>query len=133
MDRFFSRIRANARALDRGERLEPGVTVSFEDSADFLAVITAARVRLLQEFDRRAMEIFALATALSRDLSAVRRDVELLERKSLVRTRRVANPGHGMRTLVERTAASIELSAILQRCASKLEPENPPRNFEGAR
>ncbi len=105
MDRFFSRMRAKARALDRGERLEPGLTVSFEDPAGLLAVITPARVRRLQETDQHAMAIFALAAALSRDPSAVRRDVALLERKSLVRTRRVANPGHGTRTLVERTAA----------------------------
>ena len=35
MDRFFSRMRVKARRLDRGEKLEPGLTVSFEDPADF--------------------------------------------------------------------------------------------------
>jgi predicted transcriptional regulator len=113
IDRFFSRMRTKARRLDRGERPEPGLTLSFEDPADFLEVITPARVRLLQEIDRRAVAIFALATALSRDPSAVRRDVALLESKQLVRTRKVPNPGHGTRTLVERAAASIELSATL--------------------
>jgi hypothetical protein len=29
MDRFFSRMRVKARRLDRGENLEPGLTVSF--------------------------------------------------------------------------------------------------------
>src|SRR5579863_4235580 len=48
MDRFFSRMRVKARRLDRGEKLEPGLTVSFADPADFLEVITPARVRLLQ-------------------------------------------------------------------------------------
>lgn len=113
MDRFFSRMGGKARGLDHDERLEPGLTVSFEDPADFLAVITPARVRLLLEINRRAMAIFALATALSRDPSAVRRDVALLERKSPGRTRRVANPAHRTRTLVERTAASIELAVVL--------------------
>ncbi|MGH8228290.1 MAG: MarR family transcriptional regulator [Steroidobacteraceae bacterium] len=113
MDRFFSRMRAKARRLDRGERLEPGLTVSFEDPADFLEVITPARVRLLQEIDHSAVAIFALAAALSRDPSAVRRDVALLESKNLVRTRKVPNPGHGTRTLVERAAGSIELSATV--------------------
>jgi len=104
-------MRSNARRLDRGKRLEPGLTLSFEDPADFLEVITPARVRLLQEIDRKAVAIFALAVALARDPSAVRRDVALLESKHLVRTRKVSNPGHGTRTLVERAAASIELSA----------------------
>ena len=60
-------MRGKARGLDHDERLEPGLTVSFEDPADCLAVITPARVRLLLEINRRAMAIFALATALSRD------------------------------------------------------------------
>lgn len=113
MDSFFSRMRVKARRLDRGENLEPGLTVSFEDPADFLEVITPARVRLLQEINGRAVAIFALAAALSRDPSAVRRDVALLESKHLVRTRKVPNPGHGSRTLVERVAGTIELSATV--------------------
>jgi predicted transcriptional regulator len=113
VDRFFVRMRSNARRLDRGKNPEPGLTLSFEDPADFLEVITPARVRLLQEIDCRAVAIFALAAALARDPSAVRRDVALLESKHLVRTRKVSNPGHGTRTLVERAAASIELSATV--------------------
>jgi len=113
MDRFFSRMRVKARRLDRGEKLESGLTVSFEDPADFLEVITPARVRILKEINGRAVAIFALAAALSRDPSAVRRDVALLESKHLVRTRKVANPGHGSRTLVEKVAGAIELSATV--------------------
>ena len=113
MDRFFSRMRANARKLDRAERLAPGLNLSFEDPADFLEVITPARVRLLQEISQKAVPLFALAAALSRDPSAVRRDVTLLESKHLVKTRRVSNPGHGVQTVVERAAASIELAATV--------------------
>src|SRR5213082_2988399 len=53
MDRFFSRMRANARKLDRAQRPAPGLNLSFEDPADFLEVITPARVRLLQEITRK--------------------------------------------------------------------------------
>ena len=113
MDHFFSRMRVKARRLDRGKRLESGTTVSFEDPADFLEVITPARVRILKEINGRTVPIFALAAALSRDPSAVRRDVALLESRHLVRTRKVANPGHGSRTLVERVAGAIELSATV--------------------
>ena len=61
MDRFFSRMRVKARRLDREEKLEPGLIVSFEDPADFLEVITPARVRILKEIDGRTVAIFALA------------------------------------------------------------------------
>jgi len=105
-------MRANARKLDRDERPAPGLNLSFEDPADFLEVITPARVRLLQEI-KKAVPLFALAAALSRDPSAVRRDVTLLESKHLVKTRRVSNPGHGVQTVVERAAASIELAATV--------------------
>jgi predicted transcriptional regulator len=104
-------MRANARRLDRGDRLKAELTVSFEDPAEFLEVITPARVRILQEIERRPLAIFALAAALARDPSAVRRDVALLESKHLVRTWKVPNPGHGTRTVVDRVATSIELSA----------------------
>ncbi len=117
--------------LDRGEQLRPGLTVSFEHPADFRAVITPAHVRLLQEIGRRAVSIFALAAALSRDPLAVRPNVALLEPQSLVRTRRVRNPGHATRTLLEITAASIELGALIQRRASKLEPVYPPPDLKG--
>src|SRR5438045_8778996 len=87
MDRFFSRMRANARKLDRDERPAPGLNLSFEDPADFLEVITPARVRLLQKINQKAIPLFALAAALSRNPSAVRRGVTLLQSEHLVKTR----------------------------------------------
>jgi predicted transcriptional regulator len=113
MDDFFARMRATAARLDRGEAVSPGVRISFEDPADFLEVITPARIRLLRQISRRPVALGALAEALARDPSAVRRDVAALERKYLVKTRKVSNPGHGTRTLVERVAASIELATTV--------------------
>lgn len=103
----------NARRLDRGETLAPGVTLSFEDPADLLEVITPARLRLLQALGKKEIPLFVLANALSRDPSAVRRDITLLESNHLVRTRKVPNPGHGMQTLVERAAPTITLAATI--------------------
>ena len=113
MNGFFSRMRVKARRLDRAERVESGWSVSFEDPADFLEVITPARVSILKELNARTVAIFALAATLSRDPSAIRRDVALLESQHLVRTRKGANPGHGSRTLVERVAGAIKLSATV--------------------
>jgi predicted transcriptional regulator len=113
LDEFFSRMRTNARALDRGEKLTPGLSLMFEDPADLLEVITPARLRLLEAIGNKTVSLFALATSLARDPSAVRRDVTLLESKHLVRTRKIPNPGHGMQTVVEKAAATITLAATV--------------------
>jgi predicted transcriptional regulator len=110
MDSFFSRMKGNARKLDRGEAVEAGFHVSFEDPADFLEVITPARVRLLREISTEPVMLSALALALGCDPSAVRRDVALLESQS---TSKVSNSGHGKRTLVKRVATRIELAAVV--------------------
>lgn len=112
-DSFFARMRSNARKLDRGEVIRPSITLSFEDPADLLEIMTPSRLRLMRQVTHEAIALSVLATALSRDPSAVRRDVAVLEEKHLLRTSRVSNPGHGVQTLVERTAASIELSATV--------------------
>jgi len=110
---FFTRMRANARRLDRGEALAPGLSLSFEDPADLLEVITPARLRLLQTLGEKEVPLIVLANALSRDPSAVRRDIALLENNHLVRTRKVPNPGHGTHTVVERAAPTITLAATV--------------------
>ncbi len=112
-DRFFARMRDNARKLDRDEVLRSNITISFEDAADLLEIMTPSRLRLMGKVRDQAIALSALALALARDASAVRRDVALLEGKYLLKTRKVANPGHGVQTLVERAAASIELSAMV--------------------
>ncbi len=113
LNTFFSRAKGHARALARGAAPAAGLRISFEDPADFLEIITPARVRLLREISGKSIALHALATALMRDPSAVRRDVIALEEISLIRTRKVANPGHGTKTLVERAAVSIELATTI--------------------
>ena len=113
IDGFFSRMKDNARELDRGKAVKPGFHLSFEDPADFLEVITPARVRLLREISTEPVTLSALALVLARDPSAVRRDVALLESQSLVTTSKVSNSGHGKRTVVRRVAARIELAAVV--------------------
>ena len=113
IDGFFSRMKDNARELDRGKAVEPGFHLSFEDPADFLEVITPARVRLLREISTEPVTLSALAVALARDPSAVRRDVALLESQCLVTTSKVSNTGHGKRTVVRRVATRIELAAVV--------------------
>jgi predicted transcriptional regulator len=113
MEDFFSRMKGNAIELDRGTAVEPGFHLSFEDPADFLEVITPARVRLLREISTEPVALSVLALALARDPSAVRRDVALLESQCLVTTSKVSNSGHGKRTMVKRVATRIELAAVV--------------------
>ena len=113
IDGFFSRMKHNARELDRGKAVNPGFHLSFEDPADFLEVITPARLRLLREISTEPVTLSALALILAHDPSAVRRDVALLESQSLVTTSKVSNAGHGKRTMVRRVATRIELAAVV--------------------
>jgi predicted transcriptional regulator len=110
MDDFFSRMKDNAIELDRGKAVESGFHLSFEDPADFLEVITPARGRLLREISD---DVERLGSDFGGDPSAVRRDVVLLESQSLVTTSKVANAGHGQRTVVKRFATRIELAAVV--------------------
>lgn len=112
-DQFFARIIDNAAKLDRGERIAPGITISFEDPLEMLEVLTAERVRLLRKAKAGAAPVADLASALKRDVRAVSRDVDRLEKAGLLRTSFETNPGHGRRKVVEPVAREFCLTANL--------------------
>jgi predicted transcriptional regulator len=112
-DQFFARIIENAAKLDRGERIAPGITISFEDPLEMLEVLTAERVRLLRRAKKGAAPVADLASALKRDVRAVSRDVDRLEKAGLLRTSFETNPGHGRRKVVEPVAREFCLTANL--------------------
>jgi predicted transcriptional regulator len=110
---FFVRAREHARTLDRGEEVAPEITVSFENPSDMMRVLSAQRIRLLRVARRKATAVSDLAIDLKRDTRAVGRDVDLLERFGLLRTRYEKNPGHGKRRIVESRAARYQLTATI--------------------
>jgi predicted transcriptional regulator len=110
---FFDRAHAHARKLDRGEELAPEATVSFENVSDMVRVLSAERVRLLHVAREKATSMSDLATDLGRDTRAIARDVDLLERFGLLRSRYEKNPGHGRRRIVESRAATYHLVATI--------------------
>ncbi len=112
-EEFFDRLRERAKKLDRGEILPPGITITFEDPEDLLEVLTSERVRLLRRVKGGSQQISALATGLKRDVRAVSRDVSLLEKAGLLRTRYESNPGHGRLKVVESVAQEYKLVANL--------------------
>jgi len=113
VDGFFSRARRRARQLDRGEKLEAEIAISFEDPADMLRVLSAERIRLLRLAKQKPMAVSELAGGLKRDTRAVSRDVDLLEQFGLLRSRYEVNPGHGKRRIVQPLAATYQLHAAI--------------------
>ena len=113
-DEFFERSIETAKKLDRGQKLEPEIRLTFEDPADLLRVLSVERVRVLRTIRRKTKPtISGLAILLKRDRKAVSRDVKLLESLGLLRTSHESNPGHGVNTVVEPLAEKYHLTATL--------------------
>jgi predicted transcriptional regulator len=110
---FFDRLRDRARKLDKGEAPRPGITITFEDPAEMLQVLSSERVRLLRTVKKGPQGVFALATELRRHVRAVNRDISLLEKAGLLRTHYETNPGHGRLKVVEPVAREYKLVASL--------------------
>jgi predicted transcriptional regulator len=110
---FFGRAREHARKLDRGGTLLPEMTISFENAHDILSILSPLRIRVLEFATKRPKPVASLASGLNRDLRAVSRDVDLLERFGLLRSRYVTNLGHGKRRIVEPCAAQYQLVAMV--------------------
>src|ERR1039457_1935440 len=78
-----------------------------------MRVLSAQSIRLLRVARKKATPVSDLAVGLKRDTRAVGRDVDLLERFGLLRTRYEKNPGHGKRRVVESRAAKYQLIATI--------------------
>ena len=112
-ERFLDRLLARAMAMDRGEMHDPGITISFADPMEMLAMLSAERVRLLNRVKEEPLHLAGLAAELKRDVRAVSRDVSLLEKAGLLRTSYKSNPGHGRLKIVEPVAQEYKLVACL--------------------
>jgi predicted transcriptional regulator len=110
---FFNRVRGHATRIDRGENIPACISITFEDPLEMLNVLTAERVRLLRQAKAGALPIADLASGLDRDVRAVSRDVERLEKAGLLRTSYRVNPGHGRHKVVEPVAREYNLTASL--------------------
>jgi predicted transcriptional regulator len=113
VEEFIGRSLARARKIDRGDRLAPEITMTFEDPADLIRVLSAERVRVIHALREKPAPISELATTLKRDRKAVKRDISLLESFGLVNAREEINPGHGRRRIIEPLAAKYQLVATI--------------------
>lgn len=110
---YNKRALARARKLDRKERIKPAVSITFEDPIAMAEILTVQRVRLFQQVRVQPASISELARVLKRDASAVRKDVERLERAGVVTTLPMVNPGHGRMKIVSAVAKEYRLTTIL--------------------
>ena len=108
---FFKRGRQLARVADRGEPLPEERIVSFEDPADLMKLITGARLALFRAVKEMPGSITQIAERLHRDRSAVKRDVDELERAGLVTIADKVLPGHGRMKEVRAAANRFSLQA----------------------
>jgi len=108
---FFKRGRQLAWAADHGEPLPDEQTISFEDPADLMKLITSARLTLFRAVKEMPGSITEISERLHRDCSAVKRDVDELERAGLVMVAEKVLPGHGRMKEVRATAHRFSLQA----------------------
>lgn len=112
-DDFFRRGRELAQAADRGQALPEESTISFEDPADVVKLISAARLELFRSIKEMPGSITEISERLHRDRSAVKRDIDELERAGIVTVSEKVLPGHGRMKEVRATAQQVCLMAVV--------------------
>lgn len=110
-DEFFLRGRQLAKAADQGEPIPHERIISFEDPVELMRLITGARLALLRTVKKTPGSITDIAARVQRDRSAVKRDLDALERAGLVTISEKTSPGHGRLKEVRATAARFQLRA----------------------
>ena len=110
---FFRRGKILARLADDGQPMPEERTVSFEDPADLLRLLTASRLDVFRCVKGEPGSITVIAGRLHRDRSAVKRDVDQLAQVGLVTIETKTLPGHGHMKEVRASAASFRLEAMV--------------------
>lgn len=110
---FFRRGKVLARMADAGQLMPEERTVSFEDPADLLRLLTASRLDLFRSVKSEPGSITVVAARLHRDRSAVKRDVDQLAQVGLVTIETKTLPGHGHMKEVRASAACFRLEAMV--------------------
>ncbi len=110
-ENFFKRGRYLATTADQGKPLPDERIISFEDPADVMKLMTAARLALFRAVKDAPGSITDIAERLHRDRSAVKRDIAEMERAGLVTVTEKSLPGHGRMKEVRATANRFSLQA----------------------
>lgn len=110
---FFKRGRKIAKAADLGQPIPEETIISFEDPADVTKLITTARLALFRAVKECPGSITQISTRLRRDRSAVKRDIDELERAGLLLVSTKVLPGHGRMKEVSAAAPQFNLQAVV--------------------
>ncbi len=110
---FFKRGRKIAKAADLGQPIPEETIISFEDPADVTKLIPTARLALFRAVKECPGSITQISTRLRRDRSAVKRDIDELERAGLLMVATKVLPGHGRMKEVSAVATHFNLQAVV--------------------
>ena len=110
---FFRRGKVLARLADAGQPMPEERTVSFEDPADLLRLLTASRLEVFRSVKGEPGSIAVIAGRLQRDRSAVKRDVDQLAQVGLVTIESKPLPGHGHMKEIRAAAGIFRLEATV--------------------
>jgi predicted transcriptional regulator len=108
---FFARGKVLAQLADKGQRLPNQAILSFEDASDMLRLLTQGRLAVLAAVRELPDSITGVAIRLGRDRSAVKRDVDALERAGILLVDSKVSPGHGRIKHIRPAAARLRLEA----------------------
>ena len=110
---FFRRGKILARLADDGQPMPEERTVSFEDPAELLRLLTVSRLDLFRSVKEAPGSITVIAGRLHRDRSAVKRDIDQLAQAGLVTIETKVLPGHGHMKEVRAAATCFRLEAMV--------------------
>ncbi|NOT99507.1 MAG: HTH domain-containing protein [Sideroxydans sp.] len=109
-EEFFKRGKSIAKLADQGKPIPRERIIAFEDPEDLARLVTTAKLVLFREVKECPGSITDLSQRLHRDRSAVKRDVDELERFGLVEVEEKPFPGHGRIKEVRAVAEQVMLA-----------------------
>jgi predicted transcriptional regulator len=107
---FFKRGKLVAKLADQGKPITQEHIIAFEDPEDMARLITTAKLALFRAVRESSGSITELAERLHRDRSAVKRDIDDLEKAGLIEVQDIPLPGHGRKKEVRAVAEQVLLA-----------------------
>jgi len=107
---FFQRGKKIAKLADQNKHIPRERVISFEDPEDLARLITTAKLALFREVKECPGSITDLSQRLHRERSAVKWDIDELERFGLVEIEELPFPGHGRKKEVRAVAKQVLLA-----------------------
>src|ERR1700686_3326365 len=105
IDQFFDNLKNTMRAADKGKRIKPSYTFTFEDPSEMLHFLSETKINLIKTIRRHPDSVTNIAKAIKRNRAAVYRDIHELENFGLVEIHEEINPGHGRHKIVSVVAS----------------------------